>query len=216
MIHRSRLSLGQSLLHQHIDYAAVLRMHAHQRAILRSLLQRAKDGRVVHHQHIGIRHEQLKARHALANHIVHVFEARCARQLSQVRHNHVQPVIDARLALGLPPPRIQRRAHLRSARLYGEVHNRRRPANRSRARARLKIIGRVSPSERHVQMSMRIHAARKHQQPRGIDNRVPIGRNPRANLANSAALNQHVRGKRGHCSNNGSVLNQQSHYRFTV
>ncbi len=111
-----------------------------ERAVLRRLPQRLEDRGVVHHQHIGIRHEQLEAGHALAHHVVHVFQAR----ISKVRHNHVQPVVDACLALGLLPPGIERRAHLRALRLDGEVHNRRRSANRRGPRARFKIVRRRS------------------------------------------------------------------------
>ena len=73
------LALGQRLLHDHVDHRAVLRVHADQRAILRRLLQRLEDRGVVHHQHVGIGHEELEAGHALAHHVVHVFEARVGR-----------------------------------------------------------------------------------------------------------------------------------------
>ena len=40
--------------------------------------------------------------HALAHHVVHVFEAR----ISKVRDDHVQSVVDARFPFGLLPPRV--------------------------------------------------------------------------------------------------------------
>ena len=58
-----------------VDDAAVFGMHADERAVLRGLLQRLEDGRVVDHQHVRIGHEELEAGHAFAHHVVHVFEA---------------------------------------------------------------------------------------------------------------------------------------------
>ena len=54
--------------------------------------QRLEDGGIIHHQHVGIGHEQLEAGHAFAHHVVHVFEA----GLAQIGDDHVQPVVDAR------------------------------------------------------------------------------------------------------------------------
>ena len=44
------LAFGQRLAHDDVDHAAVLCVHADQRAVLRGLLQRAKNSRVVHHR----------------------------------------------------------------------------------------------------------------------------------------------------------------------
>ena len=212
VMNRRLLALGERLLHDHVDHAAVLGVHADQRAVLGCLLHRLEDRCVIHHQHAGIRHEQLEAGHALADHVVHVFQPRRA----QIRDDHVQPIVDTRLPFGLLPPRIERVAHLRALRLDGKVHNRRRPADRRRARARLKIIRRRRPAKRHVEMRMRIDPARQDEQSGSVYDRVSLGIDARAHLANRAALNQHIRGHRAVRIDYHPVLNQKTHwYLFT-
>ena len=129
-------SVSQRLLHDDVNDAAVLGVHADERAILRRLLQRLEDGGIIDHQHVGIGHEQLETGHALAHHVVHVFETRRA----EVGDDHVQPVVDAGLALGLLPPGVERGAHLCTLRLDGEVDNGRRSADGRGARAGLKVV----------------------------------------------------------------------------
>ena len=75
-------ALGQRLLHDHVDHRAVLGVHADERAVLRRLPQRLEDRGVVDHQHVGIGHEELEAGHALADHVVHVFEAASPRSVT--------------------------------------------------------------------------------------------------------------------------------------
>ena len=83
--------LVQRPLHDDVDHAAVFGVQADQRAVLRGAAERLENGRVVHHQHARIRHEQLEAGHAFAHHVVHVFQAGFA----QVGDDHVQAVVDA-------------------------------------------------------------------------------------------------------------------------
>ena len=59
------LSLGQRARDDHVDHAAVFGVHADQRAVLGGLRERLENGGVVHHQDVGIGHEQLEAGHAL-------------------------------------------------------------------------------------------------------------------------------------------------------
>ncbi len=185
-------------------------MHANQRAILRRLPHRLEDRRVVDHQHVGVSHEQFEAGHALAHHVVHVFEA-C---VAEVGHDHVQPVVDAGLALGLLPPRIERRAHLRPARLDGKIDNRRRPANCGRACPGLKIIGGVRPAERHVEMGMRIDAARQHQQSGSINNSFRRARrDPRTNFLDDRSVDQQIGLYRRVGIHDGSVLNENRRHK---
>ena len=205
VIDRRRLALGQRLLHDDIDHRPVLGVHANQRAVLRRLPHRLEDRGVIDHQHVGIRHEQLEAGHALAHQVVHVFEAR----IGQIGHDHVQTVVDARLALGLLPPCVERRAHLRTARLNSKVHDRRRPANRRCPRPSLKIVCRVGPAERHIEMRVRIDAAGQQQQPRRVHNGCRrIRRNVGAHVFNHAPVDQHIGTNRGIRAHDVSVLNQ--------
>ena len=138
VINGRRLPLGQRLLHDDVNDGTVLRVHADQRAVLRRLPQRLEDGAVVDHERVGIGHEHLEAGHALAHQVVHIFQAR----VSQIGHDHVQPVVDARFAFGLLPPCVERVAHFGSARLDREVDDCGGATDRRRARAGLKIVGR--------------------------------------------------------------------------
>ena len=155
VIDRRGLSFRQRALHDHVDHAAVLGMHANQRAVFGGLRQSAENGRVVHHQHVRIRHEKLEAGHALAHHVVHVFEARAA----QIGDDHVQTVIDRGAALGFLPPGVERVAHARAAGLDGEIDERGGPAECSGASSGLEIVARGGAAERHVEMGMRVDAA---------------------------------------------------------
>ncbi len=202
---RRGLSLSQCLLHNHVNHRPVLGVHADERAVLRRLAQRFEDGAVIDHEHVGIGHEQLEAGHTLAHHLVHVFET----GVRQVGHNHVQPIVDAGLALGLLPPGVERRAHLRPARLDGEVHNRGRSADGRCPRARLKIVRRRSPAEGHVEMRMRVDPARQHKQPRGIHHFVRRARrNAGAHFLDHRAVDQQIRLRAAVGIHNRSVLNQ--------
>ena len=162
------LALGKRLPHDDIDYRPVLRVHADQRAVLCCLAHRLEDGCVVDHQHVGIGHEELEAGHALAHHVVHVFEAR----VGQIGDDHVQAVVDAGLALGLLPPRIERGAHFGSARLDREIDNRRRPADGRGPRAGFKIVGGIGAAKGHVEMRVRVDAAGEQQQAGCVDDCV--------------------------------------------
>ena len=126
---------------------------------------RFEDRRVINHQHVGIGHEELEAGHALAHHVVHVFEARVA----EIGHDHVQAVVDAGLALGLLPPGVERRAHLRAPRLDGEVHNRCGSADGRGSGAGKEVIGGVRAAEGHIEVRVRVDAAGKDKKAGCID-----------------------------------------------
>ena len=98
--------------------------------------------------------------------LVHVFEAR----VRKVGHDHMQAVVDARLALGLLPPGIERRAHPRSARLHGEVDDRSRPADGRRPCAGFEIVADVVPPNGMSRWVCASIAARQDEQPRCIHN----------------------------------------------
>ena len=58
-------ALAQRLLHQRVDDAAVLGVHADEPAVLARLEERAEDGGVVHLEHARVGHEELERRDAL-------------------------------------------------------------------------------------------------------------------------------------------------------
>ena len=111
VIDRRGLAFRQRALHNHVDHAAVLGVHADQRAVLRRARQRLENRGVVHHQDARIRHEQFETRDALGHHRIHIFHA----GVGQIGDDHVQPVVDHRAIFRLLPPGIERVAHLRAA-----------------------------------------------------------------------------------------------------
>ena len=149
------LALGQRLAHDDVDHAAVFGVHADQRAVLRGLLQGAKNSGVVHHQHVRICHEELEAGYALAHHVVHVFQA----GVGKIGDDHVQPIIDARLGFRLFPPGVQCVAHLGSARLDSEIDDGGGSADGRGAGSGFEIVARGCAAERHVEMRVRVDAA---------------------------------------------------------
>ena len=65
MIFRGAFTFGKCPLHDDVDYTAIFRMQADHSAVFGGLLHGAKNRGVVHHQHAGIGHEELKTRDAL-------------------------------------------------------------------------------------------------------------------------------------------------------
>ena len=146
--------------------------------------------RVVHHQDVGIRHEDLEAGDSLGDHRVHFVEPGIVR--AQVGDCHVQRVVDAGLALGLGAPGLEGLGHRMAHGLQGKVDHRCGAADGRGARAPLVVVRAHRPAEGHVEVGMHIDAAGKHQHSRGIDDcvagRIDCRRDPR----NRLALNQHI------------------------
>ena len=202
------LAFGQRLTHHHVDHAAVLGVHTDQRAVFGGLLQRAKNSGVIHHQDVRIRHEKLEAGHAFAHHVVHVFQAR----FGKIGDDHVQPIIDAGLRLRLLPPGVQRVAHLGAAGLNGEVDEGCSAADGRRARSGFKIVARCCAAERHVEMRVRVDAARQQQHAGGVHHFMDgLGRNSRTHFLDRLAVDQHIRRESLLRGYHRTVLNEDSH-----
>ena len=79
--------------------------------------------------------------------------------IGQLRDDHVEAVVDHRLAVGLLHPRLERVVQRLAAVLDREVDDRRRPAEGGGDRARLEVVGRRRAAERHVEMRVAVDAA---------------------------------------------------------
>ena len=86
-----------------VDRHAVLRVHHDQPAVLRGLLHRPEDRAVVAVEDARVGGEQLEVRDALGDELVHLGE----RVVGDVAHDHVEAVVDDRVALGLRVPRVE-------------------------------------------------------------------------------------------------------------
>ena len=130
-------------------------MHADERAVLGGLREGLEDGGVVHHEDVRVGHEELEAGHAFVHQVVHVFEAAGA----EIGDDHVQAVVDARLAFGLFPPGVEGVAHARAARLDGEIDDGGGAAEGRGAGAGFEIVGAGGAAEGHVEVRVAIDAA---------------------------------------------------------
>ncbi len=183
-------------------------MHADQRAVLRGLGERLEDGGIVHHQDVGVGHEQLETGHPFPDQFVHVFQA----ALAQVGHDHVQSVVDAGFAFGLLPPGIERVAHARAARLDGEIDNAGGAAEGRRAGAGFEIVGAGGAAERHVEVGVAVDAAGQHVHARGVDYTCDaVGGNAGADLYDGLAFDQDVGRLRVSRGDYLAVANQGCH-----
>ena len=86
-----------------VDRHPVLGVHHDQAAVLRGLLHRPEDRTVVAVEHARVRGEELEARDALRDELVHLLE----RLVVDVAHDHVEAVVGDGVALGLGVPGVE-------------------------------------------------------------------------------------------------------------
>ena len=124
---------------------------------LRGPLHRPEDRAVVGVEDARVGREQLEVGHALGDQLVHLGQG----VVVDVRHDHVEAVVDRRRC---PRPwRATRPGPSRSdcaARLDGEVDDRRRPAERRGARARLERVLREGAAEGQLHVGVHVDGAR--------------------------------------------------------
>ena len=147
---------GLGVLGRHdVDRQAVLGVHEDQPAVLRGLLHRAEDRAVVAEEDARVGGEELEVGHALLDEGVHLGEGR----IGDVRHDHVEAVVDRRLALGLGVPRVEALAQRLALALDGEVDDRRRPAEGRGAGAGLERVLGEGAAERQLHVGVHVDRA---------------------------------------------------------
>ena len=169
VVQRLGVARCKRLLHEHVDHVAVLGVHHHERARLRRDLHRAEERLVVDHQRALVGHEELVRRDPLVGQRRELLE-RAA--VLQVGDRHVVAHVDHLLAFGLRAPLVDRVAERRALRLDDEVDVAGRPAERGGRLARLDVVDRHRPAERHVEMRVRVDAARQHVLAARVDHAV--------------------------------------------
>ena len=102
--------------------------------------------------------EQLEVGHALGDERVHLGQGRVV----DVAHDHVEAVVDDGVALGLGVPGVEALAQRLAARLDREVDDRRRPAERRRARPGLERVLGERPAERQLHVGVDVDRAGDH------------------------------------------------------
>ncbi len=99
----SGLPAGERLSDEDVDRDPVLGVHHHGGRRISGLLHGFKDFPVGRVEDPGVSHEELEARHPLADELVHFL----ARLLVNVRNDHVEPVVDRAVAFGFLMPRVE-------------------------------------------------------------------------------------------------------------
>src|ERR1035441_6024794 len=165
MVNGRGLSFGQRARDEDIDHAAVFGVHADECAVFGGARERFEDGGVIHHEDVGIGHEQLEAGYDLVDHLVHIFQAAGA----QIGDDHVEAVIDTGAAFGLFPPGVERGPHARAAGLDGEIHDAGGAAEGGGARSGFEIVGGGGAAEGHVEVGVGVNAAGQDVHAGGVD-----------------------------------------------
>ena len=143
-------------------------MHHDQPAVLRGLLHRPEDRPVVAEKDARVGREELEVRDTLGHEVVHLLE----RVVVDVAHDHVEPVVDDGIALGLGVPRVEAFAKRVAPRLDREIDDRGRPAECRRPRPGLEGVLGQRPAERQLHVGVDVDAARDDVLAGGVDGLV--------------------------------------------
>ena len=162
---------GERLLHEDVDRVAVLGVHHHERAGLGGDLHRAEERLVVDHERALVGHEELVRGDALLRQARELLERPA---LAQVGHRDVEAHVDDLLPLALAVPGVERLGERAAGRLDAEVDVARRPTERRRRLPRGDVVDRGRAAERHVEMRVRVDAARQDVLARRVDDAIRV------------------------------------------
>ncbi len=183
---RSGDPLGHVVFLQCEDEVAVFGVDERHRADFGAAHERGEHLLVIDHQRPFVSHEMLEGRHAGLDHLGHVL----AHLVVPVGDAHVVGIVGN----GVPGPFVpighglhQRLIAIRDA----EVDNHRRAARKRRLGAALVVVGGIGPHERHIEMGVRIDAARHDEAVRRVERAVAFQRF--ANRLDRLAFDEHVR-----------------------
>jgi hypothetical protein len=169
VVPRVGLAALQRLGDEHVDGDAVLGVHHDQAAVARRRLHGPQDLAVVAVEDARVGHEQLEAGDALADEHVHLLEG----LLVDVAHDHVEPVVDGALALGLGEPAVEALAQRLADALHGEVDDGGGAAPRGRPGAGLERVGGGGAAEGQLHVGVDVDPAGDDVAPGGVDD--PLG-----------------------------------------
>src|SRR5262249_50788277 len=98
------LSFGERALDEDVDNNTVLGVHTDETAGFTGCSHRFEDSAVVDEKYSRVGHEEFETRNALVDQRLELRQP----LVRKVRHDHVEPIIDTRLSLGLGKPYVQR------------------------------------------------------------------------------------------------------------
>ncbi len=209
---RIGLALVDQLGRDDVDGHAVLGVHHDQAAVLVGLLHGPEDGPVVAQEDARVGGEELEVGDALVDQLVHLGQ----RAGRDVRHDHVEAVVDGRVAFRLGHPRVEPLAQRLALRLDGKVEDRRRAAERGRASAGLERVLGEGAAEGQLHVRVDVDRARDHVLARRIDGLVETGAQvgsgePTPDSHDLLAIDQDVSLRRSVGVDDGAVRNECSH-----
>ena len=177
-------------LDEDVDRVPVLGVHHHERAARRCDLHRAEERLVVDLEDALVRHEELVRGDALLGQHGELLERPA---VVEVGDGDVEAVVDQRLSVRLGVPDLERLRERLAPALDAEVHVARRSPAGGRALTRLEVVDRDGAAERHVEMRVRVDAARQDVLAGGVDR--PVGRDVEigADERDPLALDEDVR-----------------------
>ena len=178
-------ALGHVMLLQRGDDLAILGVDERHRAKFGAARERGEHLLVVHHQRALVGHEMLEGGHAGLDHLGHVL----AHGVVPVGDAHVVGIVgDGVLRAFLP---IGERLHQRLVAIGdAEVDDHRRAARQRRLGAALVIVGGIRAHEGHVEMGVRVDAARHDEAVLGVERAVAF--QAFADRLDGLAFDQHV------------------------
>jgi hypothetical protein len=185
--------------------SAVLGVHADEAAVVPRLRQGLEDRGVVHHEDARVGHEELEGRDALlAHHLVHVHRDLVA----ELAHDHVEAVVDHRLALGALHPALEGGVEPLTEVLDGEVDQGGGPAVGGGDGAALEVVGGGGAAEGHVEVGVHVDAPRHDQLAGGVDHRVGGHAEALADVGDHALVDVDVRVVAIGRGDHGTVLHE--------
>ena len=190
-----------------VDREAILRMHQDQAAVLGRLLHGPEDGAVIGEEDAGIGGEELEVGHALVDEGIHLGQGR----IGDVRHDHVEAVVDRRLALGLGVPGIEPFPQRLALALDREIDDRRRAAECRRAGTGLERVLGERAAERQLHVGVHVDRAGDDPAAHRVDGPVGAGVERLTDERDPLPVHQDVRHRRGIGIDDRSALDQRAH-----
>ena len=194
-----------------VDHAAILSMDAAESVQQACLVHDFVHQPVVDHEDAGIGHEELERRDALLHHGFHLGQALRAVARSQVGDGHVQPVVDAGLAVALGQPGLQSLTHGVAPGLQGEVDDGGGSAHGRGDGAGAVIVGGYGAAEGHIEMGVHVDPAGHNEETRGVNDRVPGSGNIGGDLADRLSVTEDVGLVLSVGVDDGAILDQGGH-----
>ena len=182
-------------------------MHHDQATVFGGPAHGAEDGGVIEHENSRIGHEQLERRDALLDQPIHLLEDRVV----DLAHDHVESIVDVRLAFGFSVPLVQSLAQRLAVRLDGEVDDGGGPAPGGRRRAGGEVVGGKGAAEWEFHVRVDVERSRHDVATLRIDHLVGSGLQAVTDGRDRLAVDQDIGLRRVAGRDHRPVLDQGLH-----